>query len=91
MFILMVMLVGVFIGSKYFPEKWHGHNSKVQVASIVMLIFCMGVSLGSNPEFMQELGVQGIKGLLFAILPILFSILVVYALTHKFLREKDND
>lgn len=91
MTILMIMMLGVFIGAKYFPGKWHGYNNKVQVSSIILLIFCMGITLGSNPDFMQELGAQGIKGFVFAIVPIFFSVIIVYYLTHKLLKEKEND
>lgn len=91
MVILIIMAIGVWIGFKWFPEKWQKHNSIVQLLSIITLIFCMGVSLGSNPNFLNELTQLGIKGLVFAIIPIIFSILMVYILSLKFLKEKEDD
>ncbi|MEG0951483.1 MAG: hypothetical protein RSE96_06100, partial [Niameybacter sp.] len=74
-----------------FPEKWQQHNSKVQVGSIVLLIFCMGVTLGSNDAIMDKLLGMGIKGLLFAIIPIIISVIAVYILTQVFMKEKKDD
>lgn len=91
MIILMIMAIGVWVGFKWFPQKWQKHNSIVQLISIIMLIFCMGVSLGSNPDFFSEITTLGIEGLVFAIVPIIFSILVVYALTTRFLKENKDD
>lgn len=91
MTILMIMAVGVLVGFRWFPEKWHKCNSWIQLISIVVLIFCMGVSLGSNPDFISQMGRLGIEGLVFAIVPIIFSVLMVYLLTSKFLKEKNDD
>lgn len=70
MFILMIMIIGVLIGTWIFPEKWHAHNNKVQMLSIIVLIFCMGTTLGSNRELMDSLLEIGFKGFVFAIIPI---------------------
>ncbi|MEG0846901.1 MAG: LysO family transporter [Niameybacter sp.] len=91
MIILLIMCVGVAIGAYMFPEKWQQHNSKVQVGSIVLLIFCMGVTLGSNDAIMDKLLGMGIKGLLFAIIPIIISVIAVYILTQVFMKEKKDD
>lgn len=91
MIVLIIMAIGVWIGFRYFPQKWNKYNSWVQLISIVVLIFCMGVSLGSNPDFISEMGRLGMEGLVFAVVPIIFSIIMVYLLTSKFLKEKKND
>lgn len=91
MIILIIMAIGVLVGFRWFPEKWHKYNNTLQLISIVLLIFCMGVSLGSNPNFINEIARLGIKGFVFAIVPIIFSIITVYFLTSKFIKEKNND
>lgn len=91
MVILMIMAVGMLIGGWIFPEKWHVYNNKVQVVSIVVLIFCMGVNLGSKDDFMNKLIGMGFKGFIFAIIPILLSVGMVYLLTKYFMKEKEND
>lgn len=81
----------MLIGGWIFPDKWQAYNNKIQVVSIIVLIFCMGVNLGSNDNFMDKLLGLGFKGFIFAIIPILLSIGVVYLLTKQFMKEKEND
>ncbi|MGL5676208.1 MAG: LysO family transporter [Cellulosilyticaceae bacterium] len=90
MVILMIMAVGILVGLKCFPEKWSKYNHYVQLVSIVLLIFCMGVSLGSNPTFMEQLVSMGFKGVVFAVVPILGSIGCVYVLSEKFMKNKED-
>lgn len=91
MIILMIMIVGVIIGTLVFPQRWHSYNNKVQVISIIVLIFCMGTTLGSNKDLMRSLLVIGFKGFIFAIIPIILSIGMVYALTKHLMKEKKDD
>lgn len=91
MIILMIMIIGVIIGTLVFPERWHSYNNKVQVLSIIVLIFCMGATLGSNKDFMHSLLEIGFKGFVFAIIPIILSVGVVYILTKHLMKEKKDD
>ena len=91
MVILMIMAVGMLIGGWIFPQKWHAYNNKLQVVSIVILIFCMGVNLGSNENFMHQLPKMGLKGFIFAIIPIILSVAVVYLLTRRLMKERNDD
>lgn len=91
MIILLIMCLGIVVGAYIFPEKWQAHNSKLQVISIVILIFCMGVTLGNNETLMDKLLGMGLQGLLFAVIPIILSVIVVYILTKLFMKEKKDD
>lgn len=91
MIILMIMAIGVLIGAWIFPKKWHAYNNKVQIISIIVLIFCMGTTLGSNSDFMDKLLGVGFKGFVFAIIPIILSVGMVYLLTKYFMKEKSDD
>lgn len=91
MVILVIMAIGVLVGLKFFPEKWNKYNHYVQVSSIVTLIFCMGVSLGNNPSFIEDLLSLGIKGIVFAVVPIIGSVIMVYGLTNKFMKDKEEE
>ena len=73
------------IGWEMFPEKWNKLNIGIQQAATLMLIFSMGVSLGSRPSFIHEISSMGIRSLVLAVLAILGSIAVVYPLTRKYL------
>ncbi len=81
--ILIFLLIGMVIGWKCFPEKWNKLNINIQLASTLVLIFSMGVSLGSRPGFIHELANMGLRSFVFAALAIAGSILVVYPLTRK--------
>lgn len=88
MWILVVMVVGVLIGFFFFPQKWGKKNLKVQTICTAVLIFAMGVALGSRPGFLNELRSLGLQSLVLAAIPILLSILLVYVLTRRFLEKK---
>ncbi len=92
--ILIFLLIGMLIGWKCFPEKWNKLNINIQLAATLVLIFSMGVSLGSRPGFIHEITSMGIRSFVFAVLAILGSIVVVYPLTRKFLvgsKLKEDD
>lgn len=88
---LIIMCIGVFLGSRIGNEKVHLYNNKIQEISIIVLIFCMGISVGSNKHLMDELFTMGLKGLLFAIVPIILSVVIVYVLTKLFMKETKDD
>ncbi|MBP1581921.1 MAG: LysO family transporter [Oscillospiraceae bacterium] len=87
--ILIFLLVGAVIGWKFFPERWNKLNINIQLAATLVLIFSMGVSLGSRPDFIYEIANMGLRSLVFSVLAIVGSILVVYPLTKKYLEDPD--
>ena len=89
--LILIMIVGVIVGYKFFNEKYSGINSMIQLICITILIFSMGVSLGSRPNFFSELSSIGIKSFVLSAIPIIFSIIFVYILTKKILVKKDSD
>ncbi|MGL4361858.1 MAG: LysO family transporter [Cellulosilyticaceae bacterium] len=89
--VLLMMCVGILIGMKCFPEKWGKYNNYIQLCSIIILIFCMGISLGANPDFVNQFIKVGVKGAIFAIVPIVFSVGGVYLLTQKFMNPKEGE
>ena len=56
----------------------------------MLLIFCMGVSIGRNGEVIRNLPALGGKALLFAILAVIGSILFVFLLSKLFF-EKEGE
>lgn len=85
---LLVMCAGILIGNRLFPEKYKKVNERLQTVCTVLLIFCMGVILGSRENFLEELGTLGGISFLFFLIPAGFSLILVYPLTRKFLEEK---
>ena len=88
MLILILMAVGALIGLKWFPARYARLNSRLQMICTGFLIFCMGVSLGRKENFFNDLFSLGWQSLVFAVIPIVLSILVVYALSRVFLEKR---
>ncbi len=63
-------------------------NGRLQTAFLLLLIFCMGVSIGRNGEILRNLPLLGGKALLFAVFAILGSTLAVYFLSRLFLQKE---
>lgn len=85
--VLFILMIGILIGFKCFPQKWKKWNGRIQVGSTAVLIFIMGVSLGSRPDFFKELTTLGWDSMILAIIPIAFSIVLVYILTKRFMNK----
>ena len=56
---MLIMCAGVLVGATVFPARLKVWNSRLQVAMTALLIFTMGVGLGSRPGFLAELGEMG--------------------------------
>jgi len=50
----------------------------------------MGVMLGKRENFMQELSILGVESFIFFIIPMIFSVVLVYFLTKIFMRKKQE-
>ena len=87
MTVLIMLMIGTLIGFKFFPVKWKKWNERIQIMSTAVLIFTMGVTLGSKPNFIKEFITLGGDSLILAIIPIVFSILLVYVLTKRFMEK----
>ena len=86
--IFLAVGIGFFIGFKGFlKEKGIQMNTKLQTVWLMLLIFCMGVSIGRNGEIVKNLPALGGKAVLFSVMTILGSTLVVYILSTLFLEK----
>ncbi|MDF2586245.1 MAG: Protein of unknown function prokaryotic rane [Anaerocolumna sp.] len=88
MLVLLILVVGIVVGIKLFPAKLKKLNERVQVISISLLIFAMGVSLGSKPDFFKELYSLGFESLILTIVPMVLSIILVFYLTERFMKHE---
>ena len=87
--IFLVVGVGFFIGYRgLIHEKGIKLNSKLQTVWLMLLIFCMGVSIGRNGDIVKNLPILGGKAILFAVMTSLCSIIVVYILSNLFLEKE---
>lgn len=83
MIIFVILAAGVLIGAKFFPPALKKWNEKLQYLSIALLLFAMGISLGSRENFWEELLTLGFDSLILALLPMILSAIFVYLITKK--------
>jgi len=89
-FIIVSLIIGVVIGLlKIVPEKFMKYNSRFQQAGIILLLFSMGASIGSNEELVYNLKSIGLKAFIFAVTTCIFSVGAVYFVSTMFLRKDD--
>ena len=86
--VIIVMCLGVLAGKFFFPEKWKRINEILQTVCTVLLIFSMGVMLGSRENFISEISELGMRSVLFFLIPSVTSVIIVYPLTRIFLDKK---
>lgn len=87
---VIVMCLGVLVGRFFVPIGMKRGNEFLSLACTFLLIFSMGVKLGGNEHFFEELTTLGLSSLLFFFVPTLCSIVVVYLLTQKFMKKKND-
>ena len=89
--IFLVVGIGFFLGYKgLIKEKGIKLNSKLQTVWLMLLIFCMGVSIGRNGDIVKNLPLLGGKAILFAIMTALCSTIVVYFISTFFFRKGEK-
>ena len=77
-YIFLAIGLGVLIGYQgWIRERGIRWNSRLQTVWLLLLIFCMGVSIGRNGEVV-----------LFAVMTAIGSIAVVYILSTLFLEKE---
>lgn len=90
--ILISLVIGIIIGLlKGLPGKWMKYNTRFQQAGIVVLIFTMGASIGANKKIISNLQAMGIKAFVFAVLTSLLSIIAVYLVSSRLMREGSEE
>lgn len=77
--ILLMLGLGIFIGSRpsirTAPLPWLG---KAQMVLLFLLIFVLGVNIGSDPEIVASLGELGLSALLVTLLAMAGSVVAVF-------------
>lgn len=87
-----MLAVGFFIGfRRLIHEKQAKWNSRLQTLWLLLLIFCMGVSIGRNGEVIESLPALGGKALLFAVFAVAGSIALVFAFSKLFLEKEGKE
>ena len=88
--ILVIMCLGILVGRFLMIKKLRTANEYLSLLCTFLLIFSMGVMLGQKENFLREITSLGITSFLFFLFPTVFSVLIVYFLTRKFLCKKEE-
>lgn len=86
--VIIIMCAGILVSKIFFPIKWKRINELLQLICTLLLIFSMGVMLGSREDFLDTITTLGSQSILFFLIPSVFSVIAVYPLTKKFLNDK---
>ena len=84
--LIIYFLIGLLIGCKVFPSKFLKVNSLIQLICLSIILFSLGLSLGSEERFLSQIKDVGIEAFFYAVLAILGSVGVVYLFTRCFLK-----
>lgn len=88
---ILIMIVGSIFGfyllkiKDKLRIKLVNYNNKLQLITVSIIIFIMGINLGSMENFLQKIVALGGYSIIFAILPTVFSIILVYVLSRLFI------
>ena len=63
--VIVIMCIGVLAGKFLLPRNLNRWNQILQVVCTLLLIFSMGVMLGSRENFLEELSALGIQSVIF--------------------------
>jgi uncharacterized membrane protein YbjE (DUF340 family) len=75
--VLIAPLIAGVLSGYFLRERRHINLGKVTLAVIVVLIFSLGFSIGSNSELLNSMPTVGLSALVMSLLAILFSVLFV--------------
>ena len=83
MLVLVVPLVLGVVAGFLLRDKRHFDLSKVTFGVILVLIFSLGFTIGSNNELLASFPSVGVSALVFALLAIGFSVLFVVLVRRR--------
>ena len=90
--VLLIMaggfLAGYLLRNKKQLIKW---NNKATLWVIFLLLFFMGVSVGSNAEIMNNLDTIGLRGLELSLVAVLGSVLLSWPVYVFFFKKSNHE
>lgn len=87
-YIFLAIVMGLIGIQCWIRERGTAGTAGLQTVWLLLLIFCMGVSIGRNGEVVRSLPLLGGKAVLFAVMTAIGSIAVVYILSTLFLEKE---
>lgn len=93
--IIALMFTGILLGYKFFADanknRMLKHIAGIQKVFTVILLCSMGIWLGGNKDFWDNIAEIGIYGLLFAIAGVMGSILILWISAKLLFKPKTED
>lgn len=84
--LIIPLIAGILLGF-FFRKRKHVNLGKVTVGAIIVLIFSLGFSIGSNSELLNSMPKVGMSAFVMSILAIGFSVLFVVLARRRLLME----
>ena len=88
--VLIVMCLGIIVGRFIVPNSAKKRSELTSIICTFILILSMGIKLGKNENFLNDLSTLGLSSLLFFLIPTVLSIIIVFILTKKFMIKKNT-
>lgn len=89
---LFVLFIGIFIGYKEITHvKLLKSINKLQMISLIILLFVMGIRIGCDKIVILNIGELGYMATIIAVFSILFSIIMVYLLRKLMLINEKGE
>lgn len=82
--------LGVFLGWKRFlPERILKNSGRIITFSLMFLLLCMGLKIGTDKQTLLNLGIYGLQAVCFALGTIAFSMITVFFLEKLFAKKPE--
>ena len=81
----LIMILGVIAGFSLLKVKEHRRIAVVNLNNKVQLIAVALIILGSMEDFAHKMLTMGLQSLVFAIIPTVFSVIIVYIFSKLFI------
>lgn len=89
--IVVALALGVIIGwSDILPKGIFAWTSRISMVGLVVLLFSMGLSIGSNSMILGSLDTLGLKAFLLALGSIIGSVFLAWFLQQRIFRGESK-
>lgn len=87
--VIALFVVGLFVGRlvRAFPFT-HKVSERLSMVTVYLLLFLLGISVGSNREIINNLPVLGFKALLLSVGALLGTLVLAWLVVRVFFREQ---
>lgn len=88
-----LLTLGIILSKmNIFGERVYRSIGKLQTLCLILLLTSMGINLGMNDEIIKSLATIGVKGVIFGLTTVVFSIAFVHIVVRIFFEKgKIND